>query len=48
MYMFNIYKIEVLMQYGFLSRRLKGMLDVMRLGRDSLIPHRAKYKKLTR
>jgi hypothetical protein len=33
------------MQYGFLSRCLKGMLHAMRLGRDSIIPHRVKYKK---
>ena len=41
-------QIEVLMQYGFLSRRLKGMLHAMRLGQDSITPHRVKYKKLTR
>ena len=48
----NVYvqyiQIEALMQYGFLSRCLKGMLRAMRLGQDSIIPHRVKYKKLTR
>jgi hypothetical protein len=33
---------------GFSPNRLKGMLRVMRLGQDSIIPHRVKYKKLTR
>jgi hypothetical protein len=36
------------MQYEFSSRPLKDMLHAMRLGQDSVIPHRMKYKKLTR
>jgi hypothetical protein len=40
-------QIEALMQYRFLSRRLKGMLHAMRFGQDSITPHRVKYKKLT-
>ena len=39
---------EASMQYAFVFGRLKGMLCVMRLGQDSIIPHRLKYKKLTR